>query len=465
MEGPNPVNNQSILGEVSKPSVDKSILQGTNDAAQIESVRKNKKIKKKRIPFFVKVSAIIFVIFLVCLSGLFLYTDSEKDKVVSGTTIKLTDEEVVDISNMDYKEAQDKLAESVNEYLDRNFEISYSSMKKSSTLKNMGITFDYSKAMEEIVSSVYGPYIYESMKKHMDKPTKAIPAFSGISLNESMLDTFISNEFKEIEKKPKDAVLFVNKDKKLEITKETLGIAIDKSKLFKDIVSIVNSAKYSAVVPILDVKPAVTEEILKDMIPVKQIAKFGTNFGGSISARVHNIKLAASRINNTLLKPGEEFEFFKYVGDTASPRDGFKIAGVYVNGKVSTDYGGGICQVSTTLYNAVLLADLEITKRAPHSMPVHYVPLGRDATVSQGVQTLKFKNNTDKYILIKAETKGSNLYFSIYGYMPAGKSVKVRSNTLSSLSAVAYRDVYMNGKRVRTDYLGKCVYKKPKSET
>ena len=194
------------------------------------------------------------------------------------------------------------------------------------------------------------------------------------------------------------------------------------------------------------------------MMPSKIVSTYTSYYGGSDEGRKENIRLGAAFINNILLKPGDEFEFWKYIGETTYER-GFKMAGVYQNGRPASGMGGGLCQVSTTLYNAALLADLKITERSPHSLPVHYVPLGLDATVSTGIHTLRFVNNTPNYILIKSKTDANNITFEILGIPVDGKTVKVYSKNVSGNAADAYKDIYMNEELVEHEYLGRSKYR------
>lgn len=136
-----------------------------------------------------------------------------------------------------------------------------------------------------------------------------------------------------------------------------------------------------------------------------------TGFGGG--NRGENIRLAADLINNTPVAPGEVFSFNK----TTTPRKGdkrdYRLAPIIVGGSIVPGYGGGICQVATTLYNAVKKAGLEIVERYPHSRSVGYVPRGMDATVSDHLD-FKFRNNKDHFIMVKAADWGYRLVVEIW---------------------------------------------------
>ena len=130
-------------------------------------------------------------------------------------------------------------------------------------------------------------------------------------------------------------------------------------------------------------------------------SKYSTTFS-SPAGRTTNIKVACKYIDGTILKPGEIFSFNEIVG-RRTPERGFKIATVYSGQETLEGYGGGVCQVSTTIFNAVLYANLQIVERCQHSMTVHYVPYGRDAAISWGSADFKFKNTTNSPIKISAK--------------------------------------------------------------
>ena len=154
------------------------------------------------------------------------------------------------------------------------------------------------------------------------------------------------------------------------------------------------------------------------------VAEFTTSFGRSplnADNRVGNIKKAAEKVNGTRLSPGESFDTNAVLGDRNEENGWFTAPGI-VNGKYRQEYGGGVCQVSTTLYNAALLADLQIDERTPHSIPVSYVDLGRDATISTGGPNLVFTNNTSDYLTIAALVNESEetVTVRIFGRKPEG---------------------------------------------
>lgn len=144
------------------------------------------------------------------------------------------------------------------------------------------------------------------------------------------------------------------------------------------------------------------------------IAGFTTVFEGFTPEEHENIDLAAKTINGTVLQPGEVFS----QNETAGPyteEKGYKEGIGYVGGELVKDFGGGVCNVSTTLYNTAIASNLEIVERHNHSMPVSYVPYGQDAAVAYGYKDFQFKNNTENPILIWTELIDNRLYMGFYG--------------------------------------------------
>lgn len=180
------------------------------------------------------------------------------------------------------------------------------------------------------------------------------------------------------------------------------------------------------------VTPAkVTAEDLKEVLFRDTLAQASTNLDEGNVPRTNNVRLAAASINGTILNPGDEFSYNGVVGERTEAR-GYKPAGAYVNGQVVDEFGGGVCQPSSTLYMAVLRADLEVTERHNHSFTVAYTPLGEDATVDYGNLDFRFKNDTDYPIKIVAEQTNGQMIMTIIGTKTTDKTVKTRTDVLAT---------------------------------
>jgi vancomycin resistance protein YoaR len=181
-------------------------------------------------------------------------------------------------------------------------------------------------------------------------------------------------------------------------------------------------------VPLQVLHPRVDSELLST-IRTQQIGHYVTYFNRHNSERTHNISLAAKEINNTVVFPGELFSFNKTVGRRTKEK-GYKKAPVIVRGELSEDIGGGICQVSSTLYNAVDLAGVEIVERYHHSKRVPYVPKGRDATVSWYGPDFMFRNSYNQPLLIRSRIYGGQISITIH----SSEFINVKRRNIPSLS-------------------------------
>ena len=168
------------------------------------------------------------------------------------------------------------------------------------------------------------------------------------------------------------------------------------------------------IVPLQVLSPNVTTNQIGTEAFPDLLGSFSTTFATSNGNRSTNIRLAASKINGTVVMPGEIFSYNQTVGQRTAAA-GFKSAAVYSGGEVTTGIGGGICQVSSTLYNAVLLANLEIVARMNHGFNPGYVPAGRDATVSWGGPDFKFKNTRNYPIRVVCSVSGGTILAQIFG--------------------------------------------------
>lgn len=191
-----------------------------------------------------------------------------------------------------------------------------------------------------------------------------------------------------------------------------------------------NSEPYE--IPAVVTRPEVTVRDLQIKFSTDCLATYSTSFASSDANRAANVELAAKKINGVVLNPGEKFSYNNIVGPRTVAA-GFKVAHVYEGDRVVDGVGGGICQVSSTLYNTVLLADLKIVSRTNHSMPVAYVPLGRDATVSWGTIDFVFENNKKYPVKIVATAANRNLVISVYGVKEDDVVVEIATETTGSI--------------------------------
>ena len=238
----------------------------------------------------------------------------------------------------------------------------------------------------------------------------------------------IDEIYKNIYKSPTDAYFTTNP---YTFYPSSTGLEFDIS--IDDAKKMLEEKQEQYTIPLKITYPNVsTNDIGFDAFP-DQLSSFSTSFKSSNSNRSTNIRLCASKINGIVLMPGETFSFNSTVGKR-TPEAGYKEAPAYLNGKTIMDYGGGICQVSSTLYNAVLYSNLEITERYNHGYQPSYVKSGLDATVSWGGPDFKFTNNRNYPIKIMTDTSNKILNIYIYGLKTENDyTVKLEARYLSTV--------------------------------
>lgn len=315
-----------------------------------------------------------------------------------------------------------------------------------------------------------------SVKGSAQLPTHEVK-FVAVSFDDKPLHLFVE---KSVPERRPARVYF--REGSFERVKETAGFKLDKSKLF-DAALTAFLEQSPQPLPIIVDEKKVPDAALEKIADV--VTEFSTKFSEGKASRSHNIRLAARKIDGLVLAPGESFSFNNVVGRRTRAA-GFKEAGVYKDGKHDIDLGGGICQVSTTLYNAVLLANLKITRRQNHSMPVPYVALGRDAAVDYGTIDLGFQNTLDVPVAVNAVVTTGQITFRILGLKDPSLAVKIETSNRRSwgagektvpdpslpegkrriiekggiaASVNSHRVVYRNGVEVAREALGRSHYR------
>ncbi|MCX7922739.1 MAG: VanW family protein [Clostridia bacterium] len=227
------------------------------------------------------------------------------------------------------------------------------------------------------------------------------------------VDEFI----KKINTEPVDASVKVDKNK-ITILPHVIGKKVDRGALTSLVAVLEGTEDTERSLPIATVNPKILTQDINAKLFKDTLYTMSTRFSTSTTNDANrgvNIRLAVSKINGTILGPGQVFSFNDIVGPR-SAANGYKVAHVYSRGKVIDDVGGGICQVSTTLYNAILFSDLQTVSRTPHMFTVGYVPYGRDAAVSYGSLDFKFKNSTKLPIKIEGTvSKDNKIFFTLKG--------------------------------------------------
>ncbi|HEX2945332.1 MAG TPA: VanW family protein [Clostridia bacterium] len=243
----------------------------------------------------------------------------------------------------------------------------------------------------------------------------------------------VDDLYNQIASEPADAGYKVE-NSQLVMFPHTMGRKIDKTTLANLVSEVEKAEDTERSLPVTFTKPAITSDIVSTMLFRDELAAYSTTFSTATENgrnRKFNMGLAVAKIDGLILLPGDEFSYNNVVG----PRDtahGYKEAHVYINGRVENGVGGGICQVSTTMFNAILKADLQVAERKSHSFTVGYVPLGQDATAYYGGTDFRFVNSTKWPIRLNAAVSGNRISFKLTGTNEApDKSVIISNKILS----------------------------------
>lgn len=365
------------------------------------------------------------LILSILFSGILLVGCNGETNFSKGT--KIND---YNISEMSIENAKTKLANQISK---KNQETSIKLRYKDKEYDFNGKEF----AMPDIDNIVKNAYdktkpknIFEKVNIiKRDKFVEIAPSDLLVGLHDKIND--MKNE---IEQEPKEPEIKFNPDKTIpfEVSEEVVGVKIDEKKLYSllnERLKIQNNVEIDVPV-VLTTTQQTRDELLKNL---QVRGKFSTNYSSSVDGRKHNVQLALSAFNGIVVKPNEEISFNEVVEKNVKDDD-FQTAKIILNGQFVNGKGGGICQASTTLYNALLNADLEILEVNPHSLPVGYVYLGFDAMVNRGSSDLRFKNNTKHPIYFKTWGDETDAYVEVYGEpLKEGISIRRRAEFVGTI--------------------------------
>lgn len=318
----------------------------------------------------------------------------------------------VDIGHLTPTAAQDKMEKELAQYLNQPVEFRIDNEKRFLSLAELGYAYD-------LKSSLNRAYAIGRQGGLTEKVVDKIKASRGLKLNiaghwnETTLRQTLKTAFSFLNHAPTDASLRLENNI-ISVTPETPGKEIDFSALAAVVESLDPNHLHPIQIQRQTTQASVTSAQLEKLKPNKLLSTYSTQFSPQQENRTHNIFLATEALDKLLLKPGEEFSFNDRVG-ARTPDAGYREALIIENNTFVPGIGGGVCQVSSTLYNAALAAGLKITERHPHALPVNYVPPGRDATVAYGTLDLKFSNTLQGYLQIRSEVTGDTVTFSLYG--------------------------------------------------
>lgn len=390
----------------------------------------------KRIHFFFSLIAFIILV-TVGLWG-WLYSYASQQTIPKG--VRIADWE---IGGLTLTEFQQQWAERLKKFADKKIAFKITEPKtltKTASFKQLGIAFNDKELRDSIMKLQEGS-LWERARYRCFMPKQlALQASWKPKLLKNMLSPAWERQtmgdavdaVRWIS--PNDEVSYIPDQPTFRINWEKFQSAIDK--LMPADFSIVtgNQARQviSMDIPLAVSPPKITLKALKNEGIDRKIVEFTTSFTTSEEGRAYNVAAAANTINGMILKPGDVFDYGKVIA-SAEKKYGFREAPVIFQGRLVPGVGGGICQVSSTLYNAVLRTGIQIVERRNHSLPVSYLPIGQDATFSEGNINFRFRNTTGKSLLIRSDIENKQLTIKLFGTMAEDLSYDIQSNTVKVL--------------------------------
>lgn len=381
-----------------------------------------------------------------------LYAKTDDTHIYQGISI-----EGIDVSGDTKEEAQKK----VDSYIKtlQNKEVTFETKLGTTTksMKDLGLTYTNKEVVQQAYSYGKVGNIIRRYKEQKDAQQDSVKFVLNKNIDTKKAKEQIQQSEDNLIQHAKNATL-TRQNGTFQIIKEEEGTVIDYDQSMKQLKQYVSN-EWNKKDATFALKTVVEEPKYKseDLSEVKDVlGTFTTNYSSSTEDRAQNVSNATAHINGTVVYPGEEFSTYDKIAPYTY-ENGYRTGKAYSNGEVIDSIGGGVCQVSTTLYNALIRSELEITERMPHSMTVNYVPLAADAAMAGTYKNLKFKNNTDTPIYVEGSTYNRNVTFIIYGKetRPDNRTLEFRSETVATYqpNSVTTSDATMlEGKKVVTRY-------------
>ncbi len=362
---------------------------------------------------------LIFIIFIMIVFVATSYAFLNKTTIYCGIKVN-----GIDISGLGRIEAVKHLSSLLSdEFNNRVLKFKYEDYVYKVRYENLGVSYDYYKSINNAYKIGRQGNVVERLNEILKTKIYGQDISLGVIFNEDKVNFIIEQIRKDICIKSEDAKISYS-NYSFKIVPEVVGKKVDVELLRKRIINAILDSE-EVVIPVENEIPEITEKLLsKIQYP---IGEYSTYFGGSNEARKNNIRISALKIDGGIILPGKIFSFNKATG-VRNKNTGYMESKVIKDGKFVFDVGGGVCQVSTALYNVALLSNLDIVERHHHSIPVSYVPKGEDATVSYDYLDLKIRNNYDFPLYIHIDIQTNRLTFRIWGCKTeANKNIQIIS--------------------------------------
>lgn len=364
----------------------------------------------------------LIALFLISSFSYFAFQNLYKGRVYPGIKIN-----GIDFGRKSEKEVRNYFIQKNQEASDATFVFSFEESNATVSAKEIDFGYDEELLTSQALSLGRSQGLISNISLIFQAYAAGIDLSPAYRFSQAKLEERLNPIFEKINEKPIEAIFDFEGGRVKEFRQSKDGREVDKSQLNQQVLSkaklVLSYTNHKIIIipiPITVLNPNLTTDKVNKM-GIKELIGSGTSlFQHSIENRIYNVNLAASRLNGILVAPGETFSFAKYLGDV-SAFTGYKQAYVIQNGKTILGDGGGVCQVSTTLFRAILDAGLPVTDRTAHAYRVSYYeqdsPPGIDATVYVPSVDLKFKNDTGNYILIQSvvDLAELRLTFMLYG--------------------------------------------------
>lgn len=333
------------------------------------------------------------------------------------------------------EEAKEELSQHTDGMAGQKVILTVDGQEVETTAAALGFHWSNTEAVDEAAAQYLGGSLIRQYMTQKDLKAAPVELALETQVDSAMVKTFVEEQCQGITAEAKDATL-TRENGKFVITDGVVGKMVDTAATeaaLNEALAGGLDAPVQVTAVITEQQPAVTSEDLATVNDV--LGTFTTDFSSSGASRSTNVTVGASKINGHVLMPGEVLSGYECL-QPFTTANGYKTAAAYENGQVVDSIGGGVCQISTTLYNAALKAEIEIVQRQNHSMSVAYVKPSMDAAIAGTYKDLKIKNNYSTPIYVEGYTSGKKLTFTIYGKetRPANRNVEFVSETLGTTS-------------------------------
>lgn len=350
--------------------------------------------------------------------------------------------EGINIEGKTGEEARQLIQDYIQQNLAKKIELNINGKIVTTTCEELGYQCSNIEETLKTIDSYGKGNIIKRYKDSVDLSENPVTLELQANIDELKLETFIQNNSENLGKTAKNASIR-RENGKFIITDAVEGVLVDELATKESIQTALQDSNSNVIEVTASVKvgkPAITREDLEGIQDV--LGTFTTDYSSSSVARATNIRVGSEKLNGKLLMPGETLSGYEYMNPFTTA-NGYEIAHAYENGQVVDSVGGGACQIATTLYNAALRAEVEITQRQNHSMTVGYVQPSADAAIAGTYKDIKITNNQDSPIYVEAYTSGRKVTFTIWGddKRPSNRSLEFVSEVLSNTPAgVTYKD-------------------------